>query len=149
LLLYYKECSQRKDKLFSEIVAILAPAQNVEETSRIAGLWPRIMPRTILGQLAQNRISTLPEQWKFVITHYADSFLKYQQSRRLVQLSSRQKCEDLLQEIEAIRKDVLAESTPDWLLIQVRPLPCQRSSGDAKLTSVNRLMRISWLAQSR
>src|SRR6266581_2551104 len=100
----------------------------------MAGLWPRITPRTILGQLAQNRISTLPEQWKFVITRYADSFVKYQQSRRLVQLSSRQKCEDLLQETEAICIDVLAESTPDWLLVQVRRLPCYRCSRDTNGT---------------
>jgi len=149
LLSYYKECSHRKEELFSEISAIFAPSQNVEETSRIAGLWPRITPRTILGQLAQNRISTLPEQWKSVITRYAVSFVKYQQSRRLLQLSStRQEYEKLLQEMEAICNDILAQSTPDWLLVQVRPLPCYRSR-DTNLTSVNRLMRISWLAQSR
>jgi hypothetical protein len=148
LLLYYKECSLRKDKVFSEIVAILAPAQNVEETSRIAGLWPRVTPRTILGQLAQNRISTLPERWKLLITRYAVYFVKYQQSRRLLQLLSRQEYEKLVQEMEVISNDTLAESTPDWLLVQVRPLPCYRSR-DTNLTSLNRLMGISWLAQSR
>ena len=124
LLLYYKECSHRKETLFSEISAILAPSQNVEETSRIAGLWPRITPQTILGQLAQNRISTLPGRWKFIIIRYAISFVKCQQSRRILQLSSAQKYEELLQETEAICNDVLAESTPDWLLVQVRPLSC-------------------------
>ena len=121
LLRYYEECSHSKEKLFSQISAILAPSQNVEETSRIAGLWPRITPRTILGQLAQNRISTLPEPWKFVIARYAVCFVKYQQSRRLLQLSSGQKYKKLLPETEAICNDVLAESTPDWLLVQVRP----------------------------
>jgi len=149
LLRYYEECSHRKETLFSQIAAILAPSQNVEETSRIAGLWPRITPRTILDQLAQNRIGRLPERWKFVLTRYAVSFIKCQQSRRLLQLSSRQKYEKLLQEMEAIYNDVLAESTPDWLLVQVRPLPCHTSSRCTNLTSVNRLMRISWLAQSR
>ena len=149
LLLYYEECSQRKEKLFSQISAILAPSQNVEEISRIAGLWPRITSRTILGQLAQNRINTLPDRWKFTITRYAVSFVKYQQSRRLLELSSRQKYEEVLQETEAICSDVLAESTPDWLLVQVRPSPCYRSSRYTNLTSINRLMRILWLAQSR
>ena len=124
LLLYYKECSHRKEILFSEISAILAPSQNVEETSRIAGLWPRITPRTILGQLAQNRISTLPGRWKFIIIRYAISFVKCQQSRRMLQLSSTQKYEELLEETEAICNDVLSECTPDWLLVQVRLLPC-------------------------
>ena len=149
LLLHYVECSHRKERLFSEISAILAPSQNVEEISRIAGLWPRITPRTILGRLAQNRISTLPERWKSVIIRYAISFVKCQQSRRLLQLSSTQKYDELLQETEAICNDVLAESTPDWLLVQVRPLPCHRSSRDTNLTTANRLMRISWLALFR
>ena len=120
LLLYHKECSRRKDKLFCEISAALAPSQNVEETIRISGLWPRITPRSILRQLARDRISTLPDQWKSMIVHYAVSFLEYQQSLRLVELSSRQDCENLLHEIQAIGNDVLAESTPDWLLVQVR-----------------------------
>ena len=71
LRLYHDECSQSKDKLFSEISATLAPSQEVEKTSGIAGLWPRITPRSILSQLAQNRIGTLPDQWKIVITRYA------------------------------------------------------------------------------
>ena len=120
LLLHHKECSRRKDELFCEISAALAPSQNVEETIRIAGIWPRITPRSILRQLARDRISTLPDQWKSVIVHYAISFLEYQQSLRLVELSSRQDYENLRQEIQAIGNNVLVESTPDWLLVQVR-----------------------------
>jgi hypothetical protein len=127
LRLYHDECSQRKDKLFSEISATLAPSQEVEKTSGIAGLWPRITPRFILSQLAQNRIGTLPDQWEIVITRYAVVLLKYQQSIRLLELLSIQKHEELLREIEAIRNDVLVESTPDWLLVQVRTLRRRRS----------------------
>jgi len=122
LLNYHHECSRRKNNSFSEISAALSPSQNVEEVSRIAGLWPRITPRSILRQLAQDRISTLPNQWRLVIMRFAVIFLKYQQSLRLLKLSSRQRHEELLWEIEAIRHDVLAESTPDWLLVQVRLL---------------------------
>ena len=64
LLLYYEECSQRKENIFSEIAAILAPLQKAEEISCMAGLWPRITPRNIISQLAQNRIATLPDWWK-------------------------------------------------------------------------------------
>ena len=121
LRFYHDECSQRKSKLFSEISAILAPSQEVEKISGIAGLWPRITPRSVLSQLAQNRVGALPDQWKIVITRYAVAVLKYQQSIRLLELLSLQKHEELLREIEAIRKDVLVESSPDWLLIQVSP----------------------------
>jgi hypothetical protein len=119
LLDYHEQCSHRRDKLFSELSAALAPSQGVEEFICIAGLWPRITPRSLLHQLTQGRIGTLPDQWKFVITRYAVSFLKYQQSLRMLELSSRQKTEELLREVEAISHDVLAGSTPDWLLIQV------------------------------
>jgi hypothetical protein len=122
LLMYHNERSHKKDMLFSEILAALAPSQMLEETCNLAGIWPRITPRSILRQLAHDRINSLPDQWKFVIMSYAVTFLKYQQSLRLLDLSSEQKHEELLQEIEAIHRDILAESTPDWLLIQVRSL---------------------------
>jgi hypothetical protein len=147
LRLYHDECSQRKDKQFSEISATLAPSQEVEKTSGIAGLWPRITPRFILSQLAQDRIGTLPDPWKIVITRYAVALLKYQQSIRLLELLSIQKHEELLREIEAIRNDVLVESTPDWLLVQVSPL--EAIVLDYNLTTANRLRQISWPVQSR
>ncbi|KAH9980607.1 hypothetical protein BJV74DRAFT_898252 [Russula compacta] len=119
LRLYHDDCSRRKDEIFSEILTALAPSQIAEKTSRIAGAWPRITPRSILRQLAQDRISTLPDPWKSVIIHYAVSLLQYQQSLRLLELLSKQKHEELLREIEASHSDVLAESSPDWLLIQI------------------------------
>jgi hypothetical protein len=124
ILLYHKECSYRKDKLFSELSAALSPFLIVEEIGHIAGLWPRITPRSMLRQLAQDRIHTLPEGWKLAITRYAVCFLVHKQSLRLLELSSRQQHEELLREMEAIRHDILSESSPDWLLIQVRPLSC-------------------------
>jgi hypothetical protein len=54
-------------QIFSEISAILAPSQNTEKANAIAGLWPRITPRSLLRQLAQDRIGTLPDQWKVAI----------------------------------------------------------------------------------
>jgi hypothetical protein len=127
LRLYHEDCSRKKDKLLSKISATLAPSHNMEKANAVAGLWPRITTRSLFRQLAQDRIGTLPSRWKAVITRYAVFFLKYQQSQRLLELSSSQKSEDLLREIESMRSDVLAESTPDWLLVQVRPLCCGRS----------------------
>jgi hypothetical protein len=121
---YHEECSRRKNKIYSKISAALSPSQNVEEISRIAGLWPRITPRSILRHLAKDRVNTLPEDWKSVIMSYAISFLRYQQSLCLLELFSKQKYDELFREIEAIRHDTLAESTPDWLLIQVRHMSC-------------------------
>ena len=127
---YRDACSRRKDEAFSEILETLKPSENVEQINGIAGLWPRITPRSLLRQLAQNRVGTLPDQWKDVIKRYAVCLLKYQQSQRLLGLSLGQKHDELLREINAMRSDsvILAESTPDWLLVQVRPLRCMRSN---------------------
>ena len=122
LLTYHDLCIRGKENIFSEISTALAPSQIVEKAHGIAGLWPRITPRSLLRQLTRDRISKLPDQWRSVIMRYATSLLKYRHSVRLLELSSGQRNEELLREIEAIRNDVLAESTPDWLLIQVRPL---------------------------
>ena len=118
LLVYYDECSRIKDKIHSEIEAALSPSQKAEEIIGSAGLWPRITPRSILRQLARDRFTTLPSQWKAMIMHYALWILKYQQSIRLLGLSSRQKYEELVREIEAVC-DGMKEWNPDWLLIQV------------------------------
>jgi len=125
LLDYHDECSRRKNDIFSEISAALSPSQNLEITNGSAGLWPRITPRSLLRQLSWDRINKLPNQWQSLILCYATALLKYRHSLRLLELSSGQKREELLRETEAIRSNVLAESTserPDWLLIQVRPL---------------------------
>jgi len=122
LLAYHHACSHIKDKIFSQIKGALAPSQTVEETNSIAGLWPRITPRSLLPQLARDRINTIPDKWRPVIPHFATALLKYRHSLRLLELSSRQRHGELLRETEAIHNDILAESTPDWLLVQVRLL---------------------------
>ena len=147
LFLYHVERSRKKVKIFSEISATLAPSQNVEKANAIAGLWPRITPRSLLRQLARDRIGALPDQWKVVITRYAICLLKYQQSRRLLELSSSQKHEEFRREAESVRSDVLAESTPDWLLIQVRLL--EKLLKWTKMTIGSRSRQISWLVRFR
>jgi hypothetical protein len=123
-LFYHVECSRRKDHEFSEILAALAPSQYVEITNGVSGLWPRITPRSLLRQLARDRISELPDKWRTVIIHYATALLRYRHSIRLWELSLGQKRQELLREMDAIHNDVLAESNPDWLLVQVCPIPC-------------------------
>jgi len=120
LLAYHHECSHIKDKIFFQIKGALAPSQTVEGTNSIAGLWPRINPRSLLRQLARDRINAIPDNWRSVTTHFATALLKYRHSLRLLELSSRQRREELLREIKAIHNDILPES--DWLLVQVRPL---------------------------
>ena len=119
LLKYRDSCSRKKDIIFSEISEALAPLQKHENVVSISGLWPRITPRSILRELSRDRVRTLTDQWRHAITRYAVAFLKYQQSQRLLDLSSRGRDEELLREAETTCEDVAAACSPDWLLIQV------------------------------
>ena len=119
LLKYRDLCSKNKDAIFSELSQILAPSQKHENIMRISGLWPRITPRSVLRELSRDRVRTLTNQCKHAITRYAVAFLKYQQSQRLLELSSRCREEELLREAETICEDITTACSPDWLLIQV------------------------------
>jgi hypothetical protein len=117
--LYRDLCSKQKDAIFSQLSETLAPSQKQENILSVSGLWPRITPRSILQELSRDRVHTLTDQWKHAITCYAVAFLKYQQSKRLLELSSRRRDEELLREAETVCEDVVADCSPDWLLIQV------------------------------
>ncbi|KAH9170112.1 hypothetical protein EDB89DRAFT_2114928 [Lactarius sanguifluus] len=119
LFQYRNSCSEKKDAIFSELSEALAPSQKLEHVLGISGLWPRITPRSVLRELSRDRVHTLADQWKHAITRYAVAFLKYQQSQRLLELSSRRRDEELLQEAETACEDIAAACSPDWLLIQI------------------------------
>jgi hypothetical protein len=116
---YRDLCSKRKGALFSELSEALAPSQKHEVVLSISGLWPRITPRSVLRELSRDRINTLTDQPKRAIIRYAVAFLKYQQSQRLLELSSRCRDEELLREAETTCEEVASACSPDWLLIQV------------------------------
>ena len=119
LLKHRDLCSKKKDAIFSELSGALAPSQKNEAVIGMSGLWPRITPRSMLRELSRDRVRTLTDQWKDAIIRYAVAFLKYQQSQRLLELSSRRRDEELLREAETTCEDVAAACSPDWLLIQV------------------------------
>ena len=119
-LLHYRDlCSKRKGELFSELSEALAPSQKHEVVLNISGLWPRITPRSVLRELSRDRIPLLTDQSKNAIIRYAVAFLKYQQSQRLLELSSRGRDDEFLREAETICEEVASACSPDWLLIQV------------------------------
>ena len=119
---YRDEWSRIKEDTFSRISAALAPSQNrsVEEVISIAGLWPRITPKSVLRQLARDRVQTLADRWRQAIIRYAIAFLGYQQSQRLLELSLGGRHQERLREVETtIQSNISADPSPDWLLIQV------------------------------
>ncbi|KAI0297839.1 hypothetical protein B0F90DRAFT_1811021 [Multifurca ochricompacta] len=97
-------CSARKDIIFSELSKSLKPSQKIEKVISAAGLWPRITPRSILRELSRDRVDALTGLWKYAVT-------TYQQSQRLLELSSRVATKSSY--------DVAAVCSEDWLLIQI------------------------------
>jgi len=142
-LRHYRDlCFEQMDTIFSELSEALAPSQKQEHVLTISGLWPRITPRSVLRELSRDRVRTLPNRWKCAITRYAVAFLKYQQSRRLLELWLSGRDEELLREAETPCEDVAGSCSPDWLLIQVSQFPFENLQ---TLTScVVRLTRTSW-----
>jgi hypothetical protein len=128
VLRHYRDaCRERKDAIFTEFLKTLEPYQRVDKIVGMAGLWPRITPRSILRELSRDRANTLTEPGKNVIICYAVAFLKYQQSQRLLELASRHQDEAFFQEAETICEDVAAVCSHDWLLIQVGVRFCETS----------------------
>jgi hypothetical protein len=123
-------CRNRKDAIFSKLLMTLEPYQGVDKIIGMAGLWPRITPRSILRELSRDRASTLNEQWKEFIIGYAVAFLKYQQSQRLLELASRHQDEAFFREAETICEDVARECSHDWLLIQVGVRFCETAEAN-------------------
>ncbi|KAH9013669.1 hypothetical protein EDB84DRAFT_1671224 [Lactarius hengduanensis] len=134
LLQYRDLCSEKKDAIFSELSKALAPSQKPENVVSISGLWPRITPRSILrlGELSRDRVHTLADQWKLVITNYAVAFLKYQQSQRLLELSLKSRDEELLREAETSCEEIDANFLARKLQLDIAQemiFPsCQRSA---------------------
>ena len=139
-LRHYRDlCSKKKDALFSDIAEALAPERELEKVINISGLWPRITPRSILRELSRNRVDTLADPWKRAITRYAVAFLKYQQSQRMLELSSQHRNVELLREAETACEETAAACSPDWLLIQVSSLfPLKRKTLTDGVTSDRR-----------
>jgi hypothetical protein len=118
-------CRERKDAIFSNILIALEPYEWVGKIIAMAGLWPRITPRSILRELSWGHVNALTKRWKDVINGYAVAFLKYQQSKRLLELALRHQDEAFFREAETNCEDVAAACPHDWLLIQVSVRSCE------------------------
>jgi hypothetical protein len=141
-------CSIKKDALFSDIANALAPDRELEKVISASGLWPRITPRSILRELSRNRVDTLADPWKRAITRYAAAFLKYQQSRRMIELSSQHRNVELLREAETACEEIAAAYSPDWLLIQVSSPFYPRRTPSADRRCYVRSTGTSWRVHS-
>ena len=117
---YYIECRERYIQGLVTLTDSLAPQTNSERAIKEAGLWPRIVPKALLGCIASTSEIKMPLSWRHCFISFAKLGLEYQRSRRARLLAMRGQFEDLYREISNIGCDGWeAEAHPDWLLIQV------------------------------
>ncbi|CAE6503446.1 unnamed protein product [Rhizoctonia solani] len=102
--------------------AVLVDVTDIEGIIFTAGVWPRITPRIVLQQLSlQNRGHTdsLP-RWKNELIGYAQVFVDYQRSQRLINLAHSKNIEEFYKELDLSSGEFdPGLDNPDWLLVQI------------------------------
>ncbi|KAF8956269.1 hypothetical protein BDZ97DRAFT_1925661 [Flammula alnicola] len=120
-LAYRSGCQSRLRNISSSIQSALAPSTTTEIILTDAGLWPRIHPRAMLHPLASTANIHLTSEWAESLTNFAEVFIEYQHSQRLVAYALHLEADNFFKELDNAsfnRSD--AEKNPDWLLIQIQ-----------------------------
>ncbi|KAG9090216.1 hypothetical protein FRC06_001164, partial [Ceratobasidium sp. 370] len=98
----------------------LGPASIVETIASMAGIWPRLTPRIILGTLTLHVRKITPSRWQGGLKIYARSYLEYQRSQRLISLALSHKQEEFQKELDVFGMSTgIHADDPDWLLVQI------------------------------
>ena len=119
-LAYLDQCQGYLHNILISIRSTLAPSNTTERILANAGLWPRVHSRSILSLLASTANIHLTPKWAKSLTAFAEAFIEYQHSQRLVAYALRSEVDNFFKELESAsfnRSDT--ETNPDWLLIQV------------------------------
>jgi hypothetical protein len=118
-LAYRDQCRSSLDDFFMSISSALAPSTVSEQIIADAGLWPRIHPRAILQLMASTSNIYLPREWADTLANFAEVFIEYQHSQRLLAYALNSETDNFFKELDNAsfnRSD--ARKNPDWLLIQ-------------------------------
>jgi hypothetical protein len=122
---YHHLCRDSLEDSFEDIRRMLEPCTPVETVASTSGIWPRLTPRAILGRLALRTRPTTPPGWQNAIAGYAQIFMEYQRSQRLIGLALENKHEEFCKELGVGSGNHDSRTDhPDWMLIQVRKVIC-------------------------
>jgi hypothetical protein len=123
-LAYRDSCRIRLNNMFSLILSALAPSTVTERILGEAGLWPRIHHRALLHPLASTAHIRLSLDWTECLIRFAELFIEYQYSQRLVSYAHHSQNDSFYKELNnASFSHSDAVKYPDWLLIQVMMVP--------------------------
>ncbi|CAE6446943.1 unnamed protein product [Rhizoctonia solani] len=115
-------CKRNLATAFQQFDWILSPQSEVERIAFMSGVWPRITPRTILQRLSlRNRLQfDLLPAWKDEVIGYAQAFLDYQKSQRLMAIADSKHTEEFYKELDlASCESDSGLNDPEWLLVQI------------------------------
>ncbi|KIM42919.1 hypothetical protein M413DRAFT_409020 [Hebeloma cylindrosporum] len=110
-LAYRDQCQDRLHTNFSLIRSALAPSTATERILAHAGLWPRVHHPNV----------SLSPEWTRILIAFAEAFIEYQYSQRLLSFALQSDVEKYFKELDNAsfnRQD--ARQIPDWLLIQIQ-----------------------------
>ncbi|CAE6431595.1 unnamed protein product [Rhizoctonia solani] len=117
-----ERCRNNLASTFQQLSSRFSPQTDIEGIIFTAGVWPRITPRIVLQQLSlQNRGHTdsLP-RWKNELIGYAQVFVDYQRSQRLINLAHSKNIEEFYKELDLSSGEFdPGLDNPDWLLVQI------------------------------
>jgi hypothetical protein len=107
--------------VLANIREALTPQRSLEYMADLAGLWPRLTPRSLLGLLSVYADAPLPKSWKEILIGYGKSLVNLHRAHRLIALA---RCNEFLDFFQELRNTGFEGwnplDYPDWLLIQVR-----------------------------
>jgi hypothetical protein len=122
-LAYRDQCQSHLHKVLSVIRSSLGPSTIIDHILANAGMWPRIHPRAVLHPLASASRITVAGEWVKTLTAFAQVFIEYQFSQRLVRYAHRSESDNFFKELDNASFGWPDEiGNTDWLLIEVRIL---------------------------
>ena len=124
LIAYRDQCQHHLHNVLSAIRSSLEPSTAMDLILANAGLWPRIHPRSMLHPLASASKVPVTRKWVKCSITFAQAFIEYQFSQRLVTYVLRSEPDNFFKELDEASFDWCDEKgNTDWLLIQVRMDP--------------------------
>jgi len=131
-------CRSRLDSMFNTIrekLELPRVSGYTRELLRMAGLWPRITPTSLLGLLAKPTSMELDFEWKQTLVDYAVAMTDFQRATRLHIVALDNNHKELVKEAENPgHKDWDPMEYPDWILLEIennlliRPIQAQIAS---------------------
>ncbi|CUA68377.1 NADH-ubiquinone oxidoreductase chain 5 [Rhizoctonia solani] len=116
-----EQCLDYLTDSFQQLSSTLSPQNEVEHIISLTGVWPRITPRILIELLSIKNRTHLEFEWQNELIGYAQGFVDYQRSQRLIILAESGDTEEFHKELDlGTGRDNPGMDDPDWLLVQVR-----------------------------